>query len=270
MSQKAINRKQQLEAFGRLLDIMDELRDKCPWDKKQTLESLTRLTIEEVYEAIEAIRNKDMAELEGELGDLFLHLVFYAKIGSESNAFDVESVLNKICDKLVYRHPHIYGDVVADDEEAVKRNWEQLKLKKGKSSVLEGVPNSAPALVRAQRIQEKAAGVGFDFDDHTQVIPKLEEEVKEMLAEEDFDLKKQEFGDIFFSLVNLARHLKIDSEESLTCSSNKFKKRFQWIEARLKEQNTSIDQISDKAILEEYWQKAKQEDYTNPFLSDKS
>ena len=202
-------RQEKMEAFGRLLDIMDDLRAKCPWDKKQTLETLRYLTIEETYELADAILDGDLQEIKGELGDIMLHMVFYAKIASEKNAFDIADVLTTVCDKLVERHPHIYGDVVAETEEEVKANWEQIKLKSGKKSVLEGVPKSLPAMVKATRIQEKARGVGFDWDNADQVFEKVQEEIQELKDEvkkENNQLKvEDEFGDVLFSLINYAR-----------------------------------------------------------------
>lgn len=257
MDQTNPKREAQIKAFTRLLDIMDELREKCPWDKKQTFQSLSRLTIEEVYEVVEAIDNKDTKELEGELGDLFLHLVFYSKIGEEENYFDVASVLNKVCEKLIFRHPHIYGDIKAEDEEQVKKNWEQLKLKEGRESALEGVPNALPALLRAQRIQEKASGVGFDFNEIEQAKKKIKEEIDEFLEETTSEGMKDEFGDLLFSLVNSSRFLKLNAEESLTQSSNKFKKRFESLEKLVKKEFGSFDRIYDKNKMEELWNYVK-------------
>ena len=218
-----------LSAFARLLDIMDDLRAKCPWDKKQTLESLRPLTIEETYELADAILNNDMDELKGELGDIFLHLVFYAKIASEQGAFDVADVLNAICEKLIHRHPHIYGDVKVENEEDVKRNWEQLKLQEGKTSVLQGVPVSLPAVVKAWRIQEKAGKVGFEWDDPADVWAKVQEELQELL-EAPADKKAEEFGDVMFALINYARYIGVDPETALEKTNRKFIRRFQYIE----------------------------------------
>lgn len=223
-----------LQAFGRLLGIMDDLREKCPWDRKQTLESLRPLTIEETYEMADAVLEGNMDELKGELGDLFLHLVFYSKIASEKGAFDVADVLNGICEKLIHRHPHIYGDVVVNSEEDVKRNWEQLKLKEGKKSVLEGVPNSLPALVKAWRIQEKAKQVGFEWENAEDVWKKVEEELgefTEVMKTNDAAKREDEFGDVLFALVNYARFAKIDPEMALERTNRKFMRRFQYIEA---------------------------------------
>jgi XTP/dITP diphosphohydrolase len=247
-----------LLAFSRLLQIMDELREQCPWDQKQTFETLRQLTIEETYEMADAITDKDYPSLEGELGDLFLHLVFYSKIGSEQGLFDVESVLNKICDKLVYRHPHIYGDVKADDEETVKANWEKLKLKEGKKSVLEGVPASLPALVKATRIQEKVKGIGFEFEKAEDVWAKVQEELSELKVE--IDLKSEhieaEFGDVLFSLVNYARFLAISPENALAKTNQKFIKRFQEME-QLLAQDGLLAQDQSLEKLDLYWERAK-------------
>jgi XTP/dITP diphosphohydrolase len=247
-----------LLAFSRLLQIMDELREQCPWDQKQTFETLRQLTIEETYEMADAITDKDYPSLEGELGDLFLHLVFYSKMGSEQDLFDVTSVLNKICDKLVYRHPHIYGDVKADDEETVKANWEKLKLKEGKKSVLEGVPASLPALVKATRIQEKVKGVGFEFEKAEDVWAKVQEELSELKVEIDnnTDQIEEEFGDVLFSLVNYARFLKISPENALAKTNQKFIKRFQEMEQLLAHDGLlAQDQSLEK--LDFYWERAK-------------
>jgi len=223
-----------LLAFERLLDIMDELREKCPWDKKQTFESLRNLTIEETYELADAIIEKDINGIKEEIGDLMLHMVFYAKIGSETGDFDIADSLNDICEKLIVRHPHIYSDVVAEDEETVKRNWEQLKLKSGKKSILEGVPNSLPALVKAYRMQEKTKQVGFEWETTEQVWAKVEEEIGE-LNETLVDKRphadvEDEFGDVLFALVNYARFIKVDPETALERTNKKFKRRFEFIE----------------------------------------
>jgi XTP/dITP diphosphohydrolase len=247
-----------LLAFSRLLQIMDELREQCPWDQKQTFETLRQLTIEETYEMADAITDKDYPSLEGELGDLFLHLVFYSKMGSEQGLFDVESVLNKICDKLVYRHPHIYGDVKADDEETVKANWEKLKLKEGKKSVLQGVPASLPALVKATRIQEKVKGIGFEFEKAEDVWAKVQEELSELKVEIDnnTDQVEEEFGDVLFSLVNYARFLKISPENALAKTNQKFIKRFQEME-QLLAQDGLLAQDQNLEKLDLYWERAK-------------
>ena len=253
------NRAKQLEAFDRLLTIMDELREQCPWDKKQTFESLRHLTIEETYELGDAILDNDLEEIKKELGDLLLHIVFYSKIGSETNSFDIGSVANEICDKLIHRHPHIYGDVEVVDEEEVKRNWEQLKLKEGKKSVLEGVPKSLPALVKASRIQDKVAGVGFDWEEPQQVFEKVQEELEELQVEieaQDQDKLEAEFGDVLFSMINYARFLKVNPEDALERTNKKFIKRFQYLEAEAAKENKQLKDMT----LEEmdiHWEAAK-------------
>ena len=255
MSDKTV----QLKAFERLLNIMDELREQCPWDKKQTLQSLRHLTIEEVYELGDAILDNDLDEVKKELGDVLLHIVFYSKIGSETNAFDIADVCHSICDKLVDRHPHIYGDVTVENEEDVKRNWEQLKLKEGKTSVLEGVPKSLPAMVKASRIQDKVAGVGFDWEEPRQVFEKVEEELRELQAEVDLgdqERMESEFGDILFSMINYARFLKIDPESALERTNKKFIKRFQYLEQKSKEIEKSLSEMSLEE-MDVYWEEAK-------------
>lgn len=252
-------RKEQLQAFDRLLTIMDELREQCPWDRKQTLQSLRHLTIEEVYELGDAILENDLDEVKKELGDLLLHIVFYAKIGSETNDFDIADVSNNICDKLIARHPHIYSDFKVNDEEDVKRNWEQLKLREGKKSVLEGVPQSLPAMVKANRIQDKVAGVGFDWEEPNQVFEKVEEELRELQEETikgDKEKIEAEFGDVLFSMINYARFLNIDPESALERTNKKFIKRFQYLEEKSKEIKKSLSVMS----LEEmnvFWEEAK-------------
>ncbi|WP_353778315.1 nucleoside triphosphate pyrophosphohydrolase [Winogradskyella sp. 3972H.M.0a.05] len=251
----------QLKAFERLLIIMDELRAQCPWDKKQTMESLRHLTIEEVYELGDAILDSDLDEVKKELGDVLLHIVFYAKIGSETNAFDIADVCHSICDKLVERHPHIYGDVKVNDEEDVKRNWEQLKLKEGKKSVLEGVPKSLPAMVKANRIQDKVAGVGFDWEEPNQVFEKLQEELSELQEEvnkNDKDRIEAEFGDVLFSMINYARFLDINPENALERTNKKFIKRFQYLEQKSKEINKTLKDMS-LAEMDVYWDEAKKQ-----------
>ncbi len=247
-----------LEAFGRLLKIMDELRIKCPWDRKQTIESLRYLTIEETYELADAILEGDMNEIKGELGDLMLHLVFYSKIASETNDFDIEDVLHTVCDKLVERHPHVYGDVSVDSEEEVKRNWEKIKLKSGKKSVLDGVPKSLPAMVKATRIQEKARGVGFDWDNKEQVLSKVKEEIQELALEIDSnsDNIEDEFGDVLFSIINYARFVNIDPEMALEKTNKKFIKRFNYLEQESKKDGKDITQMT-LAEMDEYWNRAK-------------
>jgi len=252
-------RQQQLDAFGRLLDIMDDLREKCPWDKKQTLQSLRHLTIEETYELGDAILDNNLDEIKKELGDLLLHIVFYAKIGSESGSFDIGNVANDICEKLIHRHPHIYGDVVVADEEEVKRNWEKLKLKEGKKSVLEGVPKSLPALVKASRIQDKAKGVGFDWERPEQVWEKVTEEINEFRAEViqgDRAKMEEEFGDVLFSLVNYARFLNINPEDALERTNKKFIKRFMHLEKRAAEIGKPLSEMT-LSEMDVFWNEAK-------------
>ena len=236
-------REKQLAAFGRLLDIMDDLRAKCPWDKKQTMESLRHLTIEETYELGDAILNNDLQEVKKELGDLLLHIVFYAKIGSEIGDFDIADVANGVCDKLIVRHPHIYGDVKVANEEDVKRNWEKIKLQEGNKSVLGGVPQSLPALVKASRIQDKAAGVGFDWENIDDVFAKIKEEIDELHAEvkaQKHTAIEAEFGDVLFSLINYARFLKVNPEDALERTNKKFITRFQYLERRAAESGKSL------------------------------
>lgn len=250
---------QKLKSFERLLTIMDELRAQCPWDKKQTLESLRYLTIEETYELADAILEKDMDEIKGELGDLMLHMVFYSKIASETDDFDIADVLNTVCDKLVERHPHIYGDVIADTEEAVKENWEKIKLKSGKKSVLQGVPKSLPAMVKATRIQEKARGVGFDWDNKEQVFEKVKEEFSELHEEvekNDVAAIEDEFGDVLFSMINYARFVGVDPEMALERTNKKFIKRFQYLESESKKDGKEMGEMTLNE-MDEYWNKAK-------------
>lgn len=252
-------RTEQLEAFERLLTIMDELRSQCPWDKKQTMETLRPLTIEETYELADAILDQNLDDVKGELGDLLLHIVFYAKIGSETNAFDIADVLNGICEKLIHRHPHIYGDISVENEEEVKQNWEKIKLKEGKTSVLQGVPKSLPALVKATRIQEKVAGVGFDWETPQQVFEKVEEELEEFNAEvkaKNSDAIESEFGDVLFSLINYARFLNINPENALERTNKKFIKRFQYLEQQAKLKKRSLTEMSLDE-MEVLWEDAK-------------
>lgn len=264
--EKDIRRQEKLDAFDRLLTIMDELRLNCPWDKKQTLNSLRHLTIEETYELSDAILENDLEEIKKESGDLMLHLIFYARIASEQGAFDIADVINGECDKLIRRHPHIYGDTAAVDEEAVKQNWEKIKLKeKGNTSVLGGVPKSLPAVVKAMRIQEKARGVGFDWEEKSQVWEKVQEEMEEFKAE--FDVEKNqkvdqkkaqgEFGDLLFSLINYARFVNIDPEEALEMTNKKFIKRFQYLETEAKKEGKKLDEMSLEE-MDKYWNHAKQ------------
>ena len=252
-------RAQQLEAFGRLLDVMDDLRSQCPWDKKQTMESLRHLTIEETYELGDAILNNDLTEVKKELGDVLLHIVFYAKIGSETQDFDIADVCNELCEKLIFRHPHIYGDVQVADEEEVKRNWEKLKLKEGKKSVLEGVPKGLPALVKASRIQDKAKGVGFDWEEPQQVWEKVQEELQELQAEvqaNNPDALEAEFGDVLFSLINYARFLKINPEDALERTNKKFISRFQYLEQKAEQLGKNLSDMS-LAEMDVFWNEAK-------------
>ncbi|WP_203296347.1 nucleoside triphosphate pyrophosphohydrolase [Luteirhabdus pelagi] len=253
------SRAAQLKAYDRLLTIMDELREQCPWDRKQTMQSLRHLTIEETYELGDAILDNDLEEVKKELGDLLLHIVFYGKIGSETNDFDMADVANGICEKLIARHPHIYGDIDVEDEEEVKRNWENLKLKEGKKSVLEGVPNSLPSLVKANRIQDKVAGVGFDWEKPEQVFEKLKEELEELqheVTEGNSDKIEAEFGDVLFSMVNYARFLKVNPENALERTNKKFIKRFQYLEQKAKEHGKTLKEMT-LAEMDVYWEEAK-------------
>ncbi|HQQ96191.1 MAG TPA: nucleoside triphosphate pyrophosphohydrolase [Cyclobacteriaceae bacterium] len=257
-------REAKLKAFDRMLTVMDELRENCPWDKKQTIESLRHLTIEETYELSDAILEGNLDEVKKELGDIMLHLVFYSRIGSEQQAFDVADVLNSICDKLIARHPHVYGDVVADDEETVKANWEKLKLKAGNKSVLAGVPKGLPALVKAIRIQDKARGIGFDWERKEQVWEKVEEEMgefkREFNAESNQPINTEravaEFGDLLFSLVNYARFIQIDPEEALERTNKKFIKRFQYLETESANDGKKMGEMT-LAEMDAYWERAK-------------
>ncbi len=253
------SRQLQLDAFDRLLNIMDDLREKCPWDKKQTLQTLRHLTIEETYELGDAILDNDLNEVKKELGDLLLHIVFYAKIGSESDSFDMADVCNEICEKLIFRHPHIYGDVEVKDEEEVKQNWEKLKLKEGKKSVLEGVPKSLPALVKASRIQDKVKGVGFDWEEPHQVWDKVQEELNELQEEVksgNQENMEAEFGDVLFSMINYARFLNINPEDALERTNKKFIKRFQYLESKAGELGKSLSDMS-LSEMDVFWEEAK-------------
>ena len=253
------SRKEQLAAFNRLLDIMDDLREKCPWDKKQTLESLRHLTIEETYELADAILDNDLEEIKKELGDVLLHIVFYSKIGSEQKAFDIADVANSISDKLIDRHPHIYGDVKVNNEDDVKRNWEQLKLKEGKNSVLEGVPKSLPAVVKANRIQDKVAGVGFDWEKPEQVWQKVQEELFELNEEikaDNTENIEKEFGDVLFSMINYARFINVNPENALEKTNKKFINRFQYLEAAAKKEGKNLSDMS-LTEMDVYWEKSK-------------
>jgi tetrapyrrole methylase family protein/MazG family protein len=260
------SRAEQLKAFDRLLTIMDELREQCPWDKKQTIESLRYLTIEETFELSDAIVEKDMVEIKKEIGDVMLHLVFYARIASETNTFDIGDVLNSLSEKMIRRHPHIYGDVKAEDEEAVKRNWEQIKIneKSKEESILSGVPKSLPAMIKATRIQEKARGAGFDWDEKKQVWKKVEEELAEFKAEfniedeKNIDIEKAEgeLGDLFFSLINYARFLNINPEDALERTNKKFIKRFQYLETESKKDGKALNTMT-LTEMDAYWNEAK-------------
>ncbi|MEN9700691.1 MAG: hypothetical protein RLZZ301_1889 [Bacteroidota bacterium] len=252
-----------LIAFERLLNVMDDLREKCPWDQKQTFDTLRQLTIEETYELADAISDKDYKGLEGEIGDLFLHLVFYSKIGQEQGLFNVTSVLNAICDKLIYRHPHIYSDVQVQDEEEVKANWEKLKLKEGKKSVLAGVPNSLPALVKATRIQEKVKGVGFEFEQRADVWAKVQEELNELQHEVETGSEaiEAEFGDVLFSLVNYARFIGVSPENALAQTNLKFIKRFQKMETLIEAAQLQLGELS-LPELDQFWEQAKRSEKT--------
>ena len=254
------SRKEQLAAFNRLLDIMNDLREKCPWDKKQTLESLRHLTIEETYELADAILENDLPEIKKELGDVLLHIVFYAKIASEKKAFDIADVANAISDKLIDRHPHIYGDVVVENEEDVKRNWEQLKLKEGNKSVLEGVPKNLPAVVKASRIQEKVAGVGFDWKKPEQAWEKVQEELAELNQEIKVGNKEnteKEFGDVLFSMINYARFIDVNPENALEKTNKKFINRFQFLEQEAKKEGKELTDMS-LTEMDVYWEKSKE------------
>ncbi len=256
------SRETQLQAFDRLLTIMEELRAQCPWDRKQTMQTLRHLTIEETYELGDAILDNDLKEIKGELGDLLLHIVFYAKIGSESKSFDIGDVANGICEKLINRHPHIYGDIKVANEEEVKQNWEKIKLKEGKKSVLEGVPKSLPALVKASRIQDKVAGVGFDWEEPHQVFEKVNEELEELQQEivtGDKDKIEAEFGDVLFSMINYARFLGINPENALERTNKKFSKRFQYLEREAQKKGISLQDMTLKE-MDIYWEAAKKAD----------
>ncbi len=247
------------EAFERLLIIMDELRAKCPWDQKQTIETLRPLTIEETYELSEEIVKGDWNGVKEELGDLLLHIVFYAKIGEEQNQWNMTEVINSLCDKLIHRHPHIYGDAVADTEEAVKQNWEKLKMKEGRESVLSGVPSSLPSIIKSYRIQEKAGKIGFEWDNIADVWAKVKEEINEFAIEVEKNDKAKmegEFGDVLFALVNYARYLDIDPDRSLELSNQKFIKRFQYIESQAKAINKPLSAMT-LGEMDKFWNEAK-------------
>jgi len=252
------------KAFARLLTIMDELREQCPWDQKQTYDSLRYLTIEEMYELSDAILDKDIQGIKKELGDVLLHIVFYARIASETNDFDIADVIHSVCDKLVHRHPHIYADVKVADEKAVKKNWEKLKLKEGNKSVLEGVPKSLPAIVKAFRIQEKVRGIGFDWDNKTQVWDKVLEEIEELKIEikkGDNDNIEAEFGDVLFAFTNYARFINVNPEDALERTNKRFIKRFQIMEKLIKKENLSLDHMNLEQ-MDVYWNQAKEISYS--------
>lgn len=247
------------KAFKRLLTIMDELREQCPWDKKQTIESLRYLTIEELYELSDAILDKNMDEIKNELGDILLHIVFYSRIASETNDFDISDVINSVCDKLVHRHPHIYGDISVKDEFEVKKNWEKLKMQEGKKSVLEGVPKSLPAIVKSFRIQEKVRGIGFDWDNKSQVWDKVLEEIEELKYEVingDKNRIESEFGDVLFALINYSRFINVNPEDALERTNKRFINRFQIMEKLVRKDNLSLESMNLNE-MDLYWKKAK-------------
>ena len=257
-------RSEKLKSFDRILTIMDELRENCPWDKKQTIESLRHLTIEETFELSDAILDDDLEEIKKELGDILLHIIFYSRIASEKKAFDISDVIDQLCEKLIRRHPHIYGDVNADDEQAVKENWEKIKLKEnGNKSVLSGVPKSLPAVIKAIRIQEKARGIGFDWEEKSQVWEKVEEEMDEFKQEFniengtiDKEKASQEFGDLLFSLINYARFVDINPEDALEQTNRKFIKRFQCLEQAAAEEGKKLTEMSLEE-MDVHWEAAK-------------
>jgi XTP/dITP diphosphohydrolase len=247
------------EAFGRLLTIMDELREQCPWDKKQTIQSLRHLTIEEVYELADAILDDDRVEIRKELGDILLHIVFYARIASETNDFDIADVIDSLCEKVIHRHPHIYSDTVVKDEEEVSRNWEKLKLQEGKKSVLEGVPGSLPALVKAMRVQEKARAAGFDWEQKEQVWEKVSEEMNELREAIDSGLSskvEEEFGDVLFAMVNYGRFVGVNPEDALERTNKKFIRRFKYMEGRIAEAGLKFSDLNLQE-MDVFWDEAK-------------
>ena len=254
-----------INSFVRLLKIMDELREKCPWDKKQTMKSLRYLTIEELYELSDAILDDNIKEIKNELGDVLMHIIFYSRIASETNDFDIADVIDGVCDKLVHRHPHIYGNVEVKNEKEVKKNWEKLKMKEGKKSVLEGVPNSLPAIVKSFRIQEKVRGIGFDWDNRSQVWDKVIEEMEELKLEVENgnqDKIESEFGDLLFSLANYARFISVNPEDALEKTNKRFISRFQIMEDLIKNESLSLDQMNLEQ-MDTYWNKAKEIYNTN-------
>lgn len=253
------SRKTQLAAIERLLDIMDDLREKCPWDRKQTFESLRHLTIEETYELADAILENNLQEVKNELGDVLLHIIFYSKIGSEKNAFDIGDVANSISEKLIKRHPHIYGDIEVNSEEEVKKNWEEIKLKEGKKSILEGVPNSLPAVIKSNRIQDKVSGVGFDWEKPEQVWEKVQEELSELNTEIEKGNKdniEKEFGDVLFSMINYARFIGVNPENALEKTNKKFISRFKYLEQEAKKRDKKLSEMS-LSEMDIYWNEAK-------------
>ena len=249
-------KEEKLEAFGRLLEIMDDLREKCPWDKKQTLQTLRHLTLEETYELSDALLKEDLVEIKKELGDVLLHLVFYSKIGSEKKSFDIADVINSLNEKLIFRHPHIYGDTVVENEEEVKKNWEKLKLKEGNTSILGGVPKSLPSMVKAYRIQDKVKGIGFEFPNAEEAWKKVDEELQEFHAENDLDKKEEELGDVFFSLINYARISGINPDSALERTNHKFINRFQKMEKLAAEENVKLSDMTLEE-MDRLWEKAK-------------
>ncbi|MDF2553779.1 MAG: nucleoside triphosphate pyrophosphohydrolase [Chryseobacterium sp.] len=249
-------RQEKLEAFGRLLDIMDDLREKCPWDQKQTLQTLRHLTLEETYELSDALLREDLTEIKKELGDVLLHLVFYAKIGSEKETFDIADVINSLNEKLIFRHPHIYGDVEVKDEEEVKQNWEKLKLKEGNKSILGGVPKGLPSMVKAYRIQDKVKGIGFEFHDAEDAWKKVDEEIQEFHDETELDKKEQELGDVFFSLINYARISGLNPDSALERTNLKFISRFQKMENLALERNLKLEDMTLEE-MDELWDEIK-------------
>lgn len=254
-----MSKEKKLAAFGRLLDIMDDLREKCPWDRKQTTESLRKLTIEETFELSEAILNNDSINIEEELGDILLHIVFYAKIGEEQGNYDIESIIHQVCEKLIRRHPHIYGDITVKDEEEVKANWEKIKLSEGKKSTLSGVPDGLPSLIKAYRIQEKAKKIGFEWETIPQVWDKVKEELGELdsaIRNDDSENIEEEMGDVLFALINLCRFLKVDPEESIEKSNKKFISRFQWMESYAEKNNLDMETMN-LMELDRLWEMAK-------------
>lgn len=249
-------KEQKLEAFSKLLDIMDDLREKCPWDQKQDLQSLRPLTLEEVYELSDALMSENLPEIKKELGDVLLHLVFYAKIGSEKGSFDIADVINSLNEKLIFRHPHIYGDIKVENEDEVKQNWEKLKLKEGNTSILGGVPKSLPALIKAYRIQDKVKGIGFDFPNKDEAWKKVEEELQEFQTETDAFKKEEELGDVLFSLINYARIAGINADTALERTNQKFIRRFQALEELAKSRNLSLGEMSLDE-MDDLWNEVK-------------